>query len=61
MANIFNLYSDKLIHIITQTLQKMLQNPQTYTYALNAMSQAHFKFFVKECMYETLYLQGMLN
>lgn len=61
MANILNLYAEKLVHIIKQTLQKMHQNPQTYTFALQTLSQNQFKFFVKDCLYDTLYTQGMLN
>ena len=39
----------------------MSQNPQTYTFALQTLSQNHYKFFVKDCLYDTLYMQGMLN
>ena len=52
---------EKLIHIISQTLQKMHQNPATYTFSLKTLSQAHYKFFLKDCLYDTLYVQGMLN
>jgi len=61
IANIFNLFSEKLFHIIKQTLQKMNQNPASYTFALQTLSQTHYKFFVKDCLYDKLYLQGILN
>jgi len=61
MANIFNLYTEKVFHIIKQTLQKMHQNPQTYTFALQTLASNHYKFFAKDCLYDTLYMEGMLN
>lgn len=61
MANIFVLYCEKVIHIVQQTLLKMSTNPHIYTFSMHALSQAHYKYFVKDCLYDTLYLEGILN
>jgi hypothetical protein len=61
MANIFNLYCEKLFHIIRQTLQKMDQNPQSYTFAIQTLSGNMYKFLVKDCLHDTLYTQAMLD
>lgn len=61
IANIFVLFSEKLFHIIKQTLEKMSSNSGTYTFALQTLSQSHYKFFVKDCLYDNLYMNGILN
>mmetsp|Transcript_3754 Transcript_3754/g.6405 ORF Transcript_3754/g.6405 Transcript_3754/m.6405 type:complete len:211 (-) Transcript_3754:676-1308(-) len=61
MGKIFALYCQKLFHIVNQTIQKMEQNPQSYTFALQTLSQANYKYFVKDCLHDQLYLKGILE
>ena len=39
----------------------MEQNPQSYTFALQTLSGNMYKFFVKDCLHDKLYKDGILN
>lgn len=39
----------------------MNQNPASYTFVLQTLSQTHYKFLVKDCFHDRLYINGILN
>lgn len=61
VANIFNLYAEKLFHIIRQALQKMSNNPAQFTFVLQTLSTTHYTFLVKDCFYDRLYREAVLG
>ena len=39
----------------------MNSNPQLYTFSIQTLSQSQYKYFLKDCLYDILYTQGILN